>query len=507
MTISWETTFLQLPDSKDYYHDIFVDIAEQKAIAAFLKSHQGVLITEWIAQESWNAETNWYVLYYYRLHWVCVHSHLNSKRPAIDDLSTIFPVSNRLQRAIYDLTKIPTKHAKDKRPWLSHGYFKTGLLNPHAKSNHHANTSYHFHKVSGDGVHEVPVGPVHAGIIEPGHFRFSTVGEQVLKLEARLGYTHKGIHYLLIGKTLQEAAKIIGRVSGDTTVAYSYAFALACENQLGVQMDEETAMMRAVFLECERLINHVGDLGAIINDTGFTSLAMQFSILKEMLVRENASLTGHRYMMNAIVPNQMIVRWNNETVNHFLTQLNAMVSELSTLQAICYQHHGLQDRLKTTGIVSFDTALFLGLIGVAAKASGVALDSRLNNPCFSHSAIDFAPIVETTGDVAARVNVRFNEAVQSIGIIKDLLTKQSCNTKTQHAKSPALFGIGCVEGWRGPVCVAVNITASHHIVWCHFHDPSWQNWLALEHAIIDNIIADFPLINKSFNLSYSGQDC
>ncbi len=147
-------------------------------------------------------------------------------------------------------------------------------MNPNTISNRRTNTAYHFNKISGDGVHEVPVGPVHAGIIEPGHFRFSVVGERVLQLEERLGYTHKGIHQLLIGKSLSEASRLIGRVSGDSTVAYSYAFALACEQQLDSQIDMGTSIMRTVLLERERLINHIGDIGAIINDTGFASLAV-----------------------------------------------------------------------------------------------------------------------------------------------------------------------------------------------------------------------------------------
>jgi len=505
MKSDWHIKLSQLPQNQASNLHLSVAISEQQAIAEYIKAHQGVLITEWVALENTN-KTYWTILYYYQSHWICVSSPLNPKRPSIIDLSVVFPVCNRLQRALYDLTKITTKHAQDKRPWLSHGYFKTGVLNSNAASSRHADTTYHFNKVSGDGVHEVPVGPVHAGIIEPGHFRFSVVGERVLKLEERLGYTHKGIHQLLIGKSLLEASRLMGRVSGDSTVAYSYAFALACEQQLACPIDANTCIMRTVLLERERLINHIGDIGAIVNDTGFASLASQFSILKETLVRENAALTGHRYMMDIIVPNQPLEKWDHPTIKALLSQLDITLTELATLQSLCRRHHGLQDRLKTTGIVTQETALSLGLLGVAAKASGLALDVRSSQRKALYADIHFTPITETTGDVAARVAVRFQEAKQSIEIIKSLLTKPQTPDVNSNNTIKSPLGVGCVEGWRGPVSVVLTLTSDHHIAWCHFHDPSWQNWLALEHAVIGNIIADFPLINKSFNLSYSGQD-
>lgn len=489
------------------YQHLVIDLAEQKIIAAHIKSHQGIFLTEWIALDDQSHETHWYVFYYYQSRWVCVQSSLNSKRPALVDLSDLFPVTHRLQRAIYDLTKVTTQKTKDRRPWLSHGYFITGALNPYTQSTRYAKTTYAFTKVSGNGVHEIPVGPVHASIIEPGHFRFSVVGERILKLEERLGYTHKGIHHLLIGKTMQEGAKLLGRVSGDATIAYTYAFAQACETQLKIKMDTHTQLMRAILLERERLINHIGDIGAIINDTGFASLATQFLILKEMLVRENATLTNHRYMMDVIIPAQAIARWDKKIIETSLNQLTTLAQQLSELQAICQQHHGLQDRLKTTGVVSQDTAQSLGLLGVSAKASNIAVDARNVDNCFSDTDINFIVVTEKTGDVAARVNVRFRECQQSIEMIKTFLAmiSQSMIQKLSTIQEQSTIGINCVEGWRGPICVAVQLK-NGRIAWCHFHDPSWQNWLALEYAVLGNIVADFPLINKSFNLSYSGQD-
>ncbi len=490
------------------YQYLSVDIRLQYPLAKEIKSQNGLLLTEWIAFDSSSNETNWYVLYYYQAYWLCIVSRLNPKRPMLIDLSEAFPINERLHRAIHDLTKIPTKKAKDKRAWLNHGHFKMGILNPYSKSSRFAKLHYVFNKVSGEGVHEIPVGPVHAGIIEPGHFRFSIVGERILKLEDRLGYTHKGIHSLLINKSMSEAASLLGRVSGDTTVAYAYAFALACEKQLGFEIDAKTKCIRAILLERERLINHIGDIGAIINDTGFISLAMQFSILKEKLVRENKLLTHHRYMMDAISPQQYMTMWDKSIVHDLLNHLNDVKKQLFQLEQIYHDHHGLQDRLKTTGILTHTLAQSLGVLGIIAKASGIAIDARASCTLYPYSEIDFTPITAETGDVAARVYVRFRECLQSIDMIEQFLQLEF-NNCTQaldiDQSSTEKISIMCVESWRGPICIAVQLHDTK-VSWCHFHDPSWQNWPALSHAVMNNIVADFPLINKSFNLSYSGED-
>jgi len=484
------------------HHCLEVDSQIQADIAHYLKTHGAVLLTEWITPK------DWYVLYLQNKALICIQSKLHPTRPALTDLSHDFPVTNRLQRAIYDLTKIPTQHAQDKRPWLNHGYFPTGVLNAHARSQRSCQQSYPFNKVAGDGVHEIPVGPVHAGVIEPGHFRFSVVGERILKLEERFGYTHKGIHQLLLNQDIQQGAKLISRVSGDSTVAYAYAYALACEDALNHSINPQTQIMRTVLLERERLINHIGDMAAIVNDAGMPSLQSQFSILKETLVRDNQQLTGHRYMMDAIMPCQNIPLWNSDTITTVLWTLNKIQKQLHELKQICDHHHGLQDRLKTTGGLSIETAKQLGVIGFTARASGLKLDMRQGNTHYPYSALNITALTESNGDVAARMNLRFKECHQSIDVIHRLfdMVDQASTTNEPHATTTDFpFGVGIVESWRGPVCVAVALEHDQ-IQWCHFHDPSWQNWLALEYAVIGNIVADFPLINKSFNLSYSGQD-
>lgn len=478
--------------------------AEQINIAAAMKLEQGILLTEWVAPDSDFGASIWYTLYLLpKKGLCCIQSPLDPTAPCLSDLSEYFPVANRLQRAIYDLTGIPTKDSADKRPWLNHGNFTAEKLKP--------SSEYAFKQVAGQGVHEVAVGPVHAGIIEPGHFRFSVVGERVLKLEERFGYAHKGIHHLLKKTSLEQAAKIIGRVSGDSTVAFAWAFAMACEHAAGFQVDAQIFLHRSVLLERERIINHLNDIGAIVNDAGMPSLQASFHLLKEQCLRQNAKYFQHRYLMDSIASFTSNITLPLETISTMLLELTTLKTEVLTLQEICDTQHGLQDRLQTTGMLSTAQAQQLGVLGVTAKASGIDLDIRrlLHYPPYYADSISICQT--TAGDVAARVAVRFKEIYESIGLIQTLLCQLQDTTieATTRPYSDSVdangIGFGCVEGWRGTVTVIVSLKNSV-VDWCHFHDSSWQNWLAIEFAMMNNIVADFPLINKSFNLSYSGAD-
>ena len=490
-----------------------VPVNKQKKIASLIKRNKGVLLTEWVSPNEDTQSTNWSTLYLMPEDGLyCVQSNLNKKHPALVDLSFEFPVCNRLQRAIVELTRIPTRDHHDKRAWLNHGHFPVGILNNHNRLKCAPNTHYLFQKVSGDGVHEIPVGPVHAGIIEPAHFRFSVVGERILKCEERLGYTHKGIHQLLKNKSIANGKKLIGRVSGDSTVAYSCAFIKACEQIYNYNPNQQTLAERAIALERERLCNHISDIGAIVNDAGLPSLQSSFACLKEQLLRHNATYLGHRYLMDCLDPFPTTNLFSSAHLESIKMELSVLEKALISLQKIVDNHFGLQDRLQNTGIISFAQAEALGLLGLVAKASGIDHDCRrifcdTNSEILSISSNEIQ-----TGDVAARVAVRFKESFDSIQLIyahiQNILENKNhfkINQKSVPLENKINMGIGVVEGWRGPITVVLSIK-SDKIEWCHFHDPSWQNWLALEYAVLDNIVADFPLINKSFNLSYSGHD-
>ncbi len=435
---------------------------------------------------------------------------LAADNPIFPDLSAIFPGAARLQRAACDLLGLRVLGG-DMRPWLRHSAWPADVFPlrhdaPAASAD--APAEYAFVRVEGEGVHEIAVGPVHAGIIEPGHFRFSVVGEKVLRLEERLGYTHKGIEKRSEGLAAADAARLIARVSGDSTVAYSWAYAMAIESATATSPSPRACALRAVLLERERLANHLGDIGALGNDAGFAFGLAQFSRLKEDLLRANAAAFGQRYPMDAIVPGGVKGDIDADAARALIANLDAIATEIRRLREIYDNHAGLQDRFMGAGSVSAELAAKLGIVGLAARASGSAQDWRQALPAAPYADKPFSVVTRPQGDVAARVAVRFDEASASIALCRDWLgSLPDGDLAVPLGRSAAgALGIGGVEGWRGPVLVVVRLTADSRIARCHPHDPSWHNWPALEHAIIDNIVPDFPLINKSFNLSYSGHD-
>jgi len=405
------------------------------------------------------------------------------------DASTVFPAAARMQRAIRDLYGLSS--GEDERPWLIHG-----------------DAPYAFVQVEGDGVHEIPVGPVHAGIIEPGHFRFSVVGERVLRLEQRLGYAHKGIEKRFESMSLAEGARLAGRVSGDSTVAFAWAYAMALESAAGVRPSRRALWLRALLLERERIANHLGDLGYLGNDGGLAFGLAQFSRLKEDLLRLNARLFGHRFLMDRVVPGGTTVDLDPAGANAILEEADRLEEEVAALRAIYYDHPGLQDRCINCGLLAPSLAAELGVVGLAARASGIAIDARVFPGFAPYDELEPALCAHRNGDVASRIVVRFDELFESLRLERRIVAALPSGDSRIELLEPAegACGVGWIEGWRGEIFVALEAGAAGTVRRCHPHDPSWQNWPALEHAVLGNIVPDFPLINKSFNLSYSGAD-
>ena len=441
---------------------------------------------------------------------IVVELRLDPENPAYPNLAEIFPSAGRLQRAAFDLVGLRALGG-DARPWLRHSAWPADvfpLRHDAPASPPEAPAEYAFVRVEGDGVHEIPVGPVHAGIIEPGHFRFSVVGEKVLRLEERLGYAHKGIEKRFEGLPAMAGARLAARVSGDSAVAYSWAYAMAVEAASGTTPSARALTLRAVLLERERLANHLGDIGALGNDAGLAFGLAQFSRLKEDLLRANAAVWAQRYPMDAIVPGGVAADVKADAARTLIANQDAIAVELERLREIYDNHAGLQDRFMDAGCVSPELGAQLGIVGLAARASGNARDWRNAMRIAPYARESCPVVVRPQGDVAARVAVRFDEAVVSIALCRGWLAALPAGDLSVPLGQVATgaLGIGGVEGWRGPVFVAVRLDADGRVRRCHPHDPSWHNWPALEHAIIDNIVPDFPLINKSFNLSYSGSD-
>ncbi|MCX8086536.1 MAG: NADH-quinone oxidoreductase subunit C [Rhodocyclaceae bacterium] len=447
------------------------------------------------------------------------HAWLRLELPADDavypDLSAKFPAANRMQRAVYDLVGI--RHTgSDQRPWLRHGGWPAGwfpLRHDAGAPPEHANlpSDYDFVKVGGEGAHEIPVGPIHAGIIEPGHFRFSVVGERVLRLEQRLGYQHKGVEQRCTGADIATGAKLVGRVSGDSTCAYAWAYAAAVEAACGVEPSPRALALRALILERERIANHLGDLGMLGNDAALAFGLAQFFRLKEDWVRMSAELFGHRFMMDSIVPGGVAHEPDARALAAMVEQCDAIGREVAELRAIYDAHAGLQDRFLTTGAIDAALAREFSLTGIAARATGVLLDGRAYRQGYTppppYAKLGVRPATDERGDVAARVAVRFDEVFESLRLLRELAVGLPAGElRREVAPVPYAEGLGVVEGWRGEVVVGVRLDAAGRIARLHPHDPSWQAWPALEHAVMQDIVPDFPLINKSFNLSYSGQD-
>jgi Ni,Fe-hydrogenase III large subunit len=357
----------------------------------------------------------------------------------------------------------------------------------------------------GEGVHQMAVGPIHAGIIEPGHFRFSLRGEQVLKLETRLGYSHKGTLALMRGKSPRLAARFAARISGDATVAHALAFAHAAEAALGVQTPPRAQFLRAVMAEVERIANHAGDIGAIAGDAGFAFLEARFAWHRESFCAAAHAAFGHRLMMDMVIPGGIAADIHSNAGEILLRALAALEAELPSLTRVFEDYASLQDRLIGTGVISRELAAAYAAGGFVGRASGRGNDARLHPGYPPYGPMGLQVPMETEGDVAARIRIRMAELTESIRLIRFLLAELPEGVIAIAPPSGSGEACGVAESFRGPVWHWMQIDAGM-ITDIFIADPSTLHWPLLEHAALSGIVADFPLINKSINASYSGVD-
>jgi Ni,Fe-hydrogenase III large subunit/Ni,Fe-hydrogenase III component G len=423
-------------------------------------------------------------------------------------IGALHPPAIRLERTIADLFGLTATGAPDARPWLDLGFWE--LRHPLAANPgpSQPRPPYPFLPVEGDSLHQIPVGPVHAGIIEPGHFRFTANGEAVVRLEERLGYVQKGIESLMTGAKLDKAMRLAGRTSGDSTVAYALAFAHAVEAALQIQVPPRALYLRALMAELERLANHFGDFGAICNDASFSLMHAHCYVLREQALRASNACFGHRLMMDAVVPGGIardLASGGTDALAGLLREVRRIFPELVEL----YDNTAsLQDRTVTTGILRAPLAQQFGAGGYVGRASGRAFDTRKALPYPPYDQLQFDIAVQDAGDVDARVRVRIAEIEQSLSLVEQILQRLPDGAvQTAVAPSPGAQreGVGLVEGFRGDVLVWLRLDGER-VTRCHLRDPSWFQWPLLEAVIEGNIVADFPLCNKSFNCSYSGHD-
>lgn len=413
--------------------------------------------------------------------------------------------ARRLERAIRDLVGLTPEGAVDTRPWLDHG--RWGARHPLGERAAPVEyLAYEFRPVEGESLHQIPVGPVHAGIIEPGHFRFTCSGETIVRLEERLGYTHKGIEALMAGAPLDHAARLAARTSGDTTVAYSTAFALAVENASGTDIPTRAQHIRAIMLELERIANHVGDIGAICNDAAFSLMLANCAVLRERVLRAADAAFGHRLMMDRVVPGGVAVDLTPQGKTQIEKLLKLIGKHFPDIVALYEDTASLQDRTVRTGMVRHDLAMQFGAGGYIGRASGRSFDARKILPWAPYTDLDFETPLLQRGDVDARVRVRIAEVEQSLSLLKQLLATLPDGVIRTELAPRAGEGTAMVEGFRGDIFCWLRLNADGTLARCHLRDPSWFQWPLLEAAIYGNIVADFPLCNKSFNCSYAGQD-
>ncbi|MBN2050464.1 MAG: hypothetical protein JW760_08485 [Spirochaetales bacterium] len=423
------------------------------------------------------------------------HVILSDPGEAYPAFTPDFPQLHLFERQLHeDFGIVPGGH-----PWLKPVRY-TGSADRPGGGN--------FYTVQGEEVHQVAVGPVHAGIIEPGHFRFNCRGEEVLHLEIALGYQHRGIQGALVGGPDKRTIHYMETAAGDTTIGHSTAYAGVCEALAGIETPARGAEIRAVALELERMANHTGDLGALAGDVGYLPTSSFCGRLRGDVLNLTALICGNRFGRGLILPGG--VAWNIEEsrADTLKTRLKTAGREIADAVGLIWRTPSVLARFEGCGPVPRETAEDLGLVGPAARASGLSGDTRHSHPAGAYKKDRPALVTAEAGDVAARASVRRDELVHSEEFILRLLENLSAG-EILRPVSPLkrnCLAIGAAEGWRGEILhVALTDNAgrfsNYRIV-----DPSFKNWTGLAMALRKQEISDFPLCNKSFNLSYCGHD-
>jgi Ni,Fe-hydrogenase III large subunit/Ni,Fe-hydrogenase III component G len=455
--------------------------------------------------------------------WVSIKTMLEADHPKFESLSKELYSASLFERQIKEMFGIHPQGNPDLRSlhlheevWPQAAYpmrkdFQPGpaaAAFPGSATHIIPSPEYPFLKVEGEGVFEVPVGPVHAGVIGPGHFRFSVAGEPIINLELRLGWTHRGAEKLFESKTIEQALRLSECVSGDQAFSYSLSFTRAIEKIQGISVTRDTELARSLLLELERMYNHVTGIAGIALDVGFSLPAMFAQEIKERILRLNRSLTGHRYLKNINFVGGIGLELDSDKKNLLAGELSILEKDMLKLRSMLLSSVSFLDRVDSTGVLRKKTAHDLGVTGLVARASGINLDLRgLFEPVYAESG--FKVRLQEKGDVLARLNLRLEEFEDSLGLVREFAEKIS-TPAAQPSGRPTITkagsALGYAESWRGPVLFWVELDEKGAISRCKIVDPSFKNWPALSFAVLDNIIPDFPVCNKSFDLSYSGND-
>lgn len=461
----------------------------------------------------------------FHLHYVFAHpadrwlvlasTFVSDSEPQLPSVAIARYSASRFEREIQDLFGVRFAGHPDPRPLVRHGFWpddyyplRKGEVARRAFVDD--GSPFPFKTVGGEGVYEIPVGPVHAGVIEPGHFRFSVLGETILNMKSRLYFTHKGTEKLFEGRAPADGIDLAERVSGDTSVGHAVAYCQAIEALTRIEPPRRARHVRVLLLELERLYNHIADFGVIANDTGFAIGQAHCSRIRESLLRLNRQVTGSRLLRGVVVPGGV-----TQALPAGADVAGATARALADFEevaGICLSNTLLADRLEGTGVLSRAAAVDYGVLGFVARASGVDMDARRDFPSAAYDELAFDVPVMTSGDVRARAMLRLEEARQSVSLIDQAcralssLPDEPLAATSTPSFEPYQTAVGIVEGWRGRIVHAAMLSEEGRLHRVKIVDPSFFNWPALARALVDNIVPDFPLCNKSFNQSYSGND-
>lgn len=443
-----------------------------------------------------------------------IETRVGEKDPLFFSLTPFLPQANWFEREIQDLFGLTAKGHPDPRPLVLHENWPKGIF-PLRKdfkekkiSPPRAEGEYLFDRVEGEGVFEIPVGPVHAGIIEPGHFRFSSAGESILKLEIRHFYTHKGTEKLGEGKSPSHLVCLAERISGDNSLAHAAACAQALECLSGTQVPLRAQFLRVVFLELERVHNHISDIAGISLDVAFSFGASQLMRLKERLLQLNERIVGTRLLRCVIVPGGIKKDLNGEEIKFILREIKEIKDDFAQTIKIFFQVNSLIDRVEFTGVIKKEIAEVLGAVGPTARASGVDRDLRRDYSYAAYFQLSFIVPVLTEGDVESRMKVKIQEVYESCKLVYEALAMMPPGPVKAEMNNipPAQSAFGYVESPRGECFHWISTDRQGKVSRWKIHSPSFANWPLIQYAVLENIVPDFPLINKSLNLSYSGND-
>lgn len=501
-------------------NEFYIPLTEER----FLKtvpalSEKGFVLISLFCVQDFGENPGFTLFYMFRLNgYTDVFAFMRQVGKEATSIATIFPSACWYEREIRDGFGIEFTDAFDKRRLFLHEVYPEGFhpllksfKNGKIQSVENPEEAYPFKQVEGEGVYQIPVGPVHAGIIEPGHFRFSVIGEPIFNLEIRLFYKHRGIEKLAEGKKPSACVPIAEAISGDETVANAVALCTAVEKIAGIEIPTRANYLRAILLELERIYSHMGDLSGMITDIGFPRMTTPFLILRENIFRQNEFLTGSRFIRGAIDLGGVKKEISREALSKLSLYLKTFVSQFESAIEAVHASSSLIDRFSTTGVLKKKLIAPLNITGPIARAAGATYDVRFDHPYGIYKDIPPERAIKTAGDVLSRFEVKAAEVINSASLIKKLIASIpegaiiSETTEFAISNIPDGYALSMVEAARGQnlhwVYIRNGLIDRYKV-----RTASFCNWQAIEHAVLGNIVPDFPLINKSFNLSYAGTD-